>query len=87
MAHSSRTWTGARTPQALKRVRQAARKRLVNQPRKSAAKTLVTKAVSLAATGDAEGTMAAMTEAVSALDRAAKSGTIHRNAGIAARAG
>jgi ribosomal protein S20 len=80
LAHSSRTWTGARTPQAIKRVRQAARKRLVNQPRKSAAKTLVSKAVALSATGDAESTVAAMTEAVSALDRAAKAGAIHRNA-------
>ena len=80
MAHSSRTWTGARTPQAIKRVRQAARKRLVNQPRKSAAKTLISKAVALSVTGDAETTVAAMTEAVSALDRAAKTGAIHRNA-------
>lgn len=80
MAHSSRTWTGARTPQALKRVRQAARRRLVNTPRKSAAKTLIGKAVALAAAGDADSTVAAMTQAVSALDRAAKSGAIHRNA-------
>ena len=79
MAHSPRGWTGARSPQALKRVRQAARRRAINQPRRSAAKTLVGKAVSLATTGAAAETREALLAAVSALDRAAKVGAIHPN--------
>lgn len=80
MAHSSRTWTGARSPQGKKRVRQAARRNAVLQPRRSAAKTLVKKAQLTAATGDAVQTQTALVEAVSALDRAAKVGAIHPNA-------
>lgn len=80
MAHSSRGWTGARTPQALKRVRQAARRHDILQPRRSAAKTLITKAVSVAQDGDAEAARTALIQALSALDRAAKVGAIHRNA-------
>ncbi len=70
----------ANTPSAIKRVRQTARKRAINQPRRSAAKTLVGKAVSAATAGDTQAASLAMVEAVSALDRAAKSGAIHRNA-------
>lgn len=80
MAHSSRTWTGARSPQGKKRVRQAARRNAVLQPRRSAAKTLVRKAQVAATAGDAEQTQTALLEAVSALDRAAKVGAIHPNA-------
>lgn len=80
MAHSSRTWRGARTPQALKRVRQDERKRAINQPHRSKAKTLVAKAVTVSAGGDAEATQAAVVAAISALDRAAKAGAIHANA-------
>ncbi len=80
MAHSSRTWTGARSPQGKKRVRQAARRNAVLQPRRSAAKTLVRKAQVAATAGDAEQTQTALLEAVSALDRAAKAGAIHPNA-------
>lgn len=80
MAHSSRGWTGARTPSAIKRVRQAARRRLVNQPRRSAAKTLVSKAIVEAGNGNPEEAQAALVAAISALDRAAKTGAIHRNA-------
>ena len=80
MAHSSRGWTGARTPSALKRVRQTARRRAVNQPRRSAAKTLVSKAIVEAGTGNAEQAQEALARAISALDRAAKTGAIHRNA-------
>lgn len=79
MAHSSRTWRGARTPQALKRVRQSARRRAILQPRRSAAKTLIARAVSLGATGNADETRQALTLAVSALDKAAKVGAIHPN--------
>lgn len=80
MAHSSRTWTGARSPQGKKRVRQAARRAAILQPRRTAAKTLVKKAQVAAVGGDVEQTQIALIEAVSALDRAAKAGAIHPNA-------
>ena len=80
MAHSQRGWTGARTPSAIKRVRQAQRRHAINQPRKSAAKTLVAKAITTAGNGDAEQTRISLAAAVSALDRAAKVGVIHPNA-------
>jgi len=85
LAHSQRGWTGARTPSAIKRVRQTQRRRLVNQPRRTAAKTLVAKAL-VAATdaatngGDSAEVQQAVERAVSALDRAAKIGAIHQNA-------
>lgn len=86
MAHSPRGWTGARTPSAIKRVRQTARRRAINQPRRTQAKTLISKAL-LAATDTAAGTSGtpqevqeAVQRAVSALDRAAKIGAIHKNA-------
>jgi ribosomal protein S20 len=82
LAKTPRTWTGARTPSGLKRVRQAQSRHEVLQPRRSAAKTYVAKALSAAAdpttsTIDPE---VALAEALSALDRAAKSGAIHPNA-------
>ena len=80
MAHSSRTWTGARSPQGKKRVRQAERRNEILQPRRSAAKTLVKSALVAAGTGEPEQTQAAVILAVSALDRAAKVGAIHPNA-------
>lgn len=80
MAHSSRTWKGARTPGSLKRVRQSARKQAVNQSRKSETKTLVAKALRVATDRDAEQARATVLEAVSALDKAAKAGVIHVNA-------
>jgi ribosomal protein S20 len=78
---TARTWTGARTPSGLKRVRQAEARREVLQPRRSAAKTLVAKALRLS-TAPTNGNDAnvALLEALSALDRAAKSGAIHPNA-------
>ena len=80
MAHSSRTWRGARTPQALKRVRQSARRHAILQPRRTAAKTYIAKAAASATQGDVELTQQQLTEALSALDRAAKVGAIHPNA-------
>jgi small subunit ribosomal protein S20 len=80
LAHSSRGWTGARTPSAIKRVRQTARRRAVNQPRRSAAKTLVNRALLEAGNGNPEEARDALARAISALDRAAKTGAIHRNA-------
>ena len=82
MAKTPRTWTGARTPSGLKRVRQAQRRRELLQPRRSAAKTYVAKALTAAA-APADPTIdpnAALAEALSALDRAAKAGAIHPNA-------
>ncbi len=81
MAKTPRTWTGARTPSGLKRVRQAARRHEVLGPRRSAAKTYVAKALTLAANPvEGSDTNAALLEALSALDRAAKAGAIHPNA-------
>ena len=79
MAKTPRGWTGARTPSAIKRVRQAERRRAINQPRRTAAKTHVTNAVKVA-TGTVEGNVAeALAQAMSALDKAAKVGVIHPN--------
>jgi ribosomal protein S20 len=78
---TSRTWTGARTPSGLKRVRQAEARREVLQPRRSAAKTLVAKALRVSAQpNNGSDANVALIEALSALDRAAKSGAIHPNA-------
>ena len=82
MAKTPRTWTGARSPSGLKRVRQAQSRHEVLQPRRSAAKTYVAKALTAAAQ-PSESTIdpeAALAEALSALDRAAKVGAIHPNA-------
>jgi ribosomal protein S20 len=81
LAKTPRTWTGARTPSGLKRVRQSNRRHDVLGPRRSAAKTYVAKALStIDASTDVEAATAALTEALSALDRAAKAGAIHPNA-------
>lgn len=81
MAKTPRTWTGARTPSGLKRVRQAERRRDILQPRRSAAKTFVATALAVA-THDADPEVAAkaLADAHAALDRAAKTGAIHANA-------
>ena len=68
MAKTPRTWTGARTPSGLKRVRQAQSRNEVLQPRRSAAKTLVSKAL-VAATATGTSTVdpqVALAEALSA---------------------
>jgi small subunit ribosomal protein S20 len=70
----------ANTKSAIKRVRQNARRVAVNAPRRTAAKTYVAKALRLAGgSGDGDPGVA-LAEAMSALDRAAKSGAIHPNA-------
>jgi small subunit ribosomal protein S20 len=80
LATKPRGWTGARTPSALKRVRTAGRRAEINQPRRTAAKTLTSKAVRIAAgTLDGDPTEA-LAAALSSLDRAAKAGAIHPNA-------
>lgn len=79
MARKARPWKGARTPQALKRVRQALRRRAVNRRTRSEAKTLVQRANAIAL-GHAEGDGSeAIVAAISALDRASEKGIIHPN--------
>ena len=82
MAKTPRTWTGARTPSGLKRVRQAQSRHEVLQPRRTAAKTYVAKALAAVAqpADSSIDPVAALAEALSALDRAAKVGAIHPNA-------
>ena len=80
MAHSSRTWRGARSPQGKKRVRQSERRHAILGPRRTAVKTYVKAAVALSTSEDAEAVQAAVIQAVSALDKAAKVGAIHPNA-------
>jgi len=80
LARTPRKWTGARSPSGLKRVRSSERRHEILGPRRAAAKTLVRSAIDAATSpgdGDPQATLA---EAMSALDRAAKSGAIHRNA-------
>lgn len=81
MARTPRKWQGARTPSGLKRVRQAERRHAILQPRRSAAKTLVAKAVTVATTeAESADVATSLSDAISALDRAAKAGAIHPNA-------
>jgi ribosomal protein S20 len=80
LAKTPRGWTGARTPSAIKRVRQAERRRAIIQPRQSAAKTRVAYAIKVGEGTEQGDPAVALAEAMSALDRAAKSGAIHRNA-------
>jgi ribosomal protein S20 len=81
LAKTPRTWTGARTPSGLKRVRQAERRHAILQPRRTAAKTFVANALTAATSGgDAETAAVALAAAHAALDRAAKNGAIHANA-------
>jgi small subunit ribosomal protein S20 len=79
VARTARTWKGARTPSALKRARQSLRRRTVNRRTRSEAKTLVQQAAEIAlGRGEGDGP-AAVTAAISALDKAAEKGIIHPN--------
>jgi ribosomal protein S20 len=81
LARTPRKWQGARNPSGLKRVRQAERRHAILQPRRSAAKTLVAKAVTVAtAQPESADVATSLSAAISALDRAAKAGAIHPNA-------
>jgi len=80
LATKPRGWTGARTPSALKRVRTAERRAAINGPRRSEAKTLVNKALKVATGAQAGDADQALVEALSALDKAARSGALHKNA-------
>ncbi|HYO42532.1 MAG TPA: 30S ribosomal protein S20, partial [Candidatus Limnocylindrales bacterium] len=81
LARTPRKWQGARNPSGLKRVRQAERRHAILQPRRSAAKTLIAKAVMVAtAQPESADVATSLSDAISALDRAAKVGAIHPNA-------
>jgi len=80
LARTPRTWTGARSPSGLKRVRNSERRHEVLGPRRATAKTLVKAAVDVATSPGDQDPQAALAAAMSALDRAAKSGAIHPNA-------
>ena len=80
MARTPRTWTGARSPGGLKRVRSSARRHEVLGPRRTTAKTMVRNAIDVATSPGDLDPQVSLAEAMSALDRAAKSGAIHRNA-------
>jgi ribosomal protein S20 len=80
LARTPRKWTGARSPGGLKRVRSSERRHEVLGPRRAAAKTLVRAALDVAGNPGDVDPQVSLTEAMSALDRAAKSGAIHRNA-------
>jgi small subunit ribosomal protein S20 len=80
LARTPRKWTGARSPSGLKRVRSSERRHEILGPRRAAAKTLVRQAVDVASNPGDGDPQAALSEAISALDRAAKTGAIHPNA-------
>jgi ribosomal protein S20 len=80
LARTPRKWTGARSPSGLKRVRSSERRHEVLGPRRAAAKTLVRTAVDVAANPGDQDPQASLAAAMSALDRAAKTGAIHPNA-------
>ena len=80
MARTPRKWTGARSPSGLKRVRTSERRHEVLGPRRAAAKTLVRRAVDVATNPGEQDPQASLTDAIRALDRAAKTGAIHPNA-------
>jgi ribosomal protein S20 len=80
LARTPRKWTGARSPAGLKRVRSSARRAEILGPRRTAAKTLVKNAISAATSSTGMDPQVALAEAMSALDRAAKTGAIHKNA-------
>ncbi len=64
---------------ALKRIRSGERKRLRNKPIRTALKTYVKTANSAIATSDTDTSADAVVRAISALDKAANKGIIHRN--------
>jgi small subunit ribosomal protein S20 len=69
----------AHTRSAIKRIRQAERRRVRNQMVKSRVKTLIKRARTLIEAGDVEQARLSVGDAISALDRAAERGILHRN--------
>ena len=64
---------------AIKRIRQNEKRRQRNRVFRGRARTLVSKAISAIESGDLDAAKAATGMAVSALDKAAEKGVIHRN--------
>jgi len=69
----------ANTKSALKRIRQNQKRRLRNRYFRGRARKFVKKARMALASQDLEAARAAITEAVSALDKAAEKGILHKN--------
>jgi len=69
----------ANTHSALKKMRQAERRRVRNQMIKSRVKSLIKKARVSIESGDLEEARVSVGEAISALDRAAERGILHHN--------
>ena len=67
------------TKSAKKEVRKTLRRTLVNKTARSRAKTMIVKTENLLAGGDTETLRRTLVAAVSALDKAAEKGIIHRN--------
>ena len=80
MAKTPRTWTGARTPSGLKRVRQAQSRHEVLQPRRSAAKTYVAKALAPCSSRPTRSIPRRPRRGAERARSAAKAGAIHPNA-------
>lgn len=69
----------AHTRSAIKRIRQAERRRIHNQMVRSRVKTLIKRARSLIEDGNLDQARLSVGDAISALDRAAERGVLHRN--------
>ncbi len=69
----------ANTKFALKRIRSSARKRLRNRPVRTSLKTFVRTAQTYIASQETDDAAEAVVRAISALDKAANKGIIHRN--------
>jgi small subunit ribosomal protein S20 len=69
----------ANTKSAIKRIRSSERKRQRNRVHRSRARTFVRKTVRQIDRGDLEGAETSLQQAISALDRAAQKGVIHKN--------
>lgn len=69
----------ANTRSALKRIRQNEQRRLRNRYYGSRARTLVKRVRLLVDQGDLDGAKEALEQAVSALDKAAEKGILHKN--------
>ena len=64
---------------SMKRVRRSRRRAAINQVRRSTARTYVKRARNLIEEGNLEEAAAVVQKAISALDKAAEKGVIHRN--------
>jgi small subunit ribosomal protein S20 len=69
----------ANTKSAIKRIRTTERKRKINQVHRSRARTYVKKTRNLIAAGKLQEAETVALQAVSALDKAAQKGVIHKN--------